>query len=82
MPVRSFSSGMMARLAFSVASDIHRHVLAVDDVLSVGDQDFAKKSMARMMELIRGGSCVVLVSHNLPRCVISPTGPCGFIVVS
>lgn len=65
VPVRSFSSGMMARLGFAVATDTNADVVIVDEVLSVGDEAFRRKSMARMEELIDGGTAVVLVSHTL-----------------
>ncbi len=65
VPVRSFSSGMMARLAFSVSSDIEPQILLVDEVLAVGDEAFRQKSLERMRSLIEGGSCVMLVSHSL-----------------
>lgn len=66
IPVRTFSSGMKGRLAFSVATDIEPDILLVDEVLAVGDQAFRKKSEARMNELISGGASVVIVSHALP----------------
>lgn len=66
VPTRTFSSGMMARLAFSVATDIQPEVLVVDEVLSVGDKVFRAKSQARMQELIGGGAAVVIVSHSIP----------------
>ncbi len=66
IPVRTFSSGMKGRLAFSVATDIEPDILLVDEVLAVGDQAFRKKSIARMESLILGGASVVLVSHALP----------------
>ncbi len=66
VPTRSFSSGMVARLAFSVATDTQADVLVVDEILSVGDYSFKKKSSERMEKLIADGSSVVLVSHSLP----------------
>lgn len=66
-PVRSYSSGMLARLAFSIAVDVEPDVLLVDEVLSVGDEAFQRKSADRMDELIRSGTAVVLVSHNLEQ---------------
>lgn len=66
VPTRTFSSGMMARLAFSVATDIEPEVLVVDEVLSVGDKVFRAKSETRMNELIAGGAAVVIVSHSIP----------------
>jgi ABC-type polysaccharide/polyol phosphate transport system ATPase subunit len=64
-PLRTFSSGMVARLAFATATDEQADVLLVDEVLSVGDADFQEKSKARMHELINGGAAVVLVSHDM-----------------
>jgi ABC-2 type transport system ATP-binding protein len=64
-PLRTFSSGMVARLAFSTATDEQADVLLVDEVLSVGDADFQGKSKARIEELIKGGAAVVLVSHDM-----------------
>jgi ABC-type polysaccharide/polyol phosphate transport system ATPase subunit len=64
-PLRTFSSGMVARLAFSTATDEQVDVLLVDEVLSVGDADFQGKSKARIEELIKGGAAVVLVSHDM-----------------
>ena len=64
-PLRTFSSGMVARLAFSTATDEKAEVLLVDEVLSVGDADFQEKSKKRMHELINSGAAVVLVSHDM-----------------
>ena len=64
-PLRTFSSGMVARLAFSTATDEQAEVLLVDEVLSVGDADFQAKSKARMESLITSGAAVVLVSHDM-----------------
>jgi len=63
-PLRTFSSGMLARLAFATATDDMAEVLLVDEVLSVGDSDFQEKSKARMRKAIQGGTAVVLVSHD------------------
>lgn len=65
MPIRNYSSGMLARLAFSVATVVHPEILIVDEILSVGDENFQAKSRARMMELMSGGTTVLFVSHNL-----------------
>jgi len=65
VPLRSYSSGMLARLAFSVATDIEPDVLVVDEVLSVGDAAFQLRSRERMKSLIDGGASVVIVSHDL-----------------
>ena len=67
VPIRSYSSGMMARLGFSVASDADPDVLVVDEVLSVGDQEFQKKSFERMQAMMSGGTAVLLVSHALDK---------------
>jgi ABC-type polysaccharide/polyol phosphate transport system ATPase subunit len=64
-PLRTFSSGMVARLAFATATDQRAEVLLVDEVLSVGDADFQGKSRARMETMISSGSAVVLVSHDM-----------------
>jgi len=64
-PLRTFSSGMTARLAFSTATDEPAEVLLIDEVLSVGDAEFQEKSRTRMLDLIQGGSAVVLVSHDM-----------------
>lgn len=65
MPIRNYSSGMLARLAFSVASMVEPEVLIVDEILSVGDADFQEKSRKRMLELMGGGTTVLFVSHNI-----------------
>lgn len=69
VPTRSFSTGMITRLAFSVATDTPADVLIVDEVLAVGDEAFRKKSEWRMQSLIEQGSSVILVSHTLPSVV-------------
>lgn len=65
VPVRSFSTGMMARLGFSVATDARPDLLVVDEVLSVGDEQFQVKSRQRIEKMILDGTAVVLVSHAL-----------------
>ena len=65
VPLRNYSSGMVARLAFSIATVIKPEVLIVDEVLSVGDIEFQQKSFARMMELMSGGTTVLFVSHDI-----------------
>lgn len=66
-PVRTFSSGMMMRLAFSIATLVEPEVLIVDEILSVGDGHFQKKSETRMRELMSGGTTVLMVSHALKQ---------------
>jgi ABC-2 type transport system ATP-binding protein len=65
MPLRTYSSGMVARLGFSVATDIPPGVLIIDEVLSVGDADFVKKSEDRIRELHDKSEAVLMVSHDL-----------------
>lgn len=64
VPVRNFSSGMTARLAFSIATVVEPEVLIVDEILSVGDIAFQAKSEAKMREMIGGGTTVLYVSHS------------------
>lgn len=63
--LRTFSSGMVARLAFATATDEVPDLLLIDEVLSVGDGEFAEKSRKRMQEIINSGTTVILVSHDL-----------------
>lgn len=64
-PVRAYSSGMYARLAFALATDVRPEVLLVDEVFGVGDEFFMRRCMDRMQTLMRGGTTTVFVSHNL-----------------
>jgi len=65
IPIRAYSSGMTARLAFATATDVTPDLLLIDEVLSVGDADFREKSASRTVELMNGGCAVLLVSHDL-----------------
>lgn len=65
VPVQNFSSGMVARLAFSVATIVEPEILIVDEILSVGDIAFQAKSEAKMLSMINGGTTVLYVSHSL-----------------
>ena len=64
VPVRNFSSGMVARLAFSIATIVEPEILIVDEILSVGDIAFQQKSEKKMMDMINGGTTVLYVSHS------------------
>lgn len=65
VPVRNFSSGMTARLAFSIATIVEPEILIVDEILSVGDLNFQQKSENKMRSLISGGTTVLYVSHSM-----------------
>lgn len=64
-PVKNFSSGMTARLAFSIATIVDPEILIVDEILAVGDINFQDKSRRKMEEMIKGGTTVLYVSHTL-----------------
>ena len=65
VPVKNFSSGMVAKLAFSISTIVDPEILIVDEILSVGDIKFQEKSKNKMMSMINGGTTVLYVSHSL-----------------
>ena len=67
VPLRNYSSGMVMRLAFSVAAVISPEILIVDEILSVGDAQFQEKSRKRMREMMGGGTTVLFVSHEMEQ---------------
>ena len=64
-PIRNYSSGMLMRLAFSIATVVEPEILIVDEILAVGDAQFQAKSKKRMMDLMSGGTTVLFVSHDI-----------------
>ena len=65
VPVKNFSSGMVAKLAFSISTVVDPEILIVDEILSVGDIKFQEKSKNKMMSMINGGTTVLYVSHSI-----------------
>lgn len=67
VPIRNYSSGMLMRLAFSIAAMVEPEILIADEILAVGDDAFQKKSLARMKQMMSGGTTVLLVSHSIEQ---------------
>lgn len=65
VPVKYFSSGMVARLAFAISTLVQPELLIVDEILSVGDISFQRKSFQKMKDMMSGGATVIYVSHNI-----------------
>lgn len=66
-PIRNYSSGMLMRLAFSIATIVQPEILIVDEILAVGDEAFQKKSKRKMLSLMGGGTTVLFVSHSIAQ---------------
>ncbi|MCX5774176.1 MAG: ABC transporter ATP-binding protein, partial [Fusobacteria bacterium] len=64
-PIKNYSSGMKARLGFAIATVVKPEILIVDEVLSVGDYKFKEKSENKIIEMIKEGTTVLFVSHNI-----------------
>lgn len=67
MPIKNYSSGMKARLGFSIATIVKPDILIIDEILSVGDADFRKKSEQKILSMIQEGATVLFVSHSLDQ---------------
>lgn len=65
VPLRNYSSGMVARLGFAIATDARPDILVVDEVLAVGDAHFQRKSLARIAGFREGGATILIVSHDV-----------------
>ncbi len=64
VPVKNFSSGMVARLGFAIATEVSADILVVDEILAVGDFRFQEKCRARMSDMMKGGTTLLFVSHS------------------
>ena len=67
IPIKNYSSGMLAKLGFSIATSVNPDILIIDEILGVGDVNFAKKSADKIRSLMDGGTTVLLVSHSIPQ---------------
>lgn len=67
IPIKNYSSGMIAKLAFSIATIVNPDILIIDEVLGVGDITFSKKSRDKIRSLMDGGTTVLFVSHSIPQ---------------
>lgn len=67
VPIRNYSSGMLMRLAFSIAAMVEPEILIADEILAVGDDAFQKKSLNRMKQMMSGGTTVLWVSHSIEQ---------------
>lgn len=67
IPIKNYSSGMLAKLGFSIATAVNPDILIIDEILGVGDVNFAKKSADKIQSLMDGGTTVILVSHSIPQ---------------
>ena len=67
IPIKNYSSGMLAKLGFSIATSVNPDILIIDEILGVGDVNFQKKSADKIKSLMDGGTTVLLVSHSIPQ---------------
>lgn len=67
IPIKNYSSGMLAKLGFSIATALNPDILIIDEILGVGDVNFYKKSRDKIRSLMDGGTTVLLVSHSIPQ---------------
>ena len=67
IPIKNYSSGMLAKLGFSIATSVNPDILIIDEILGVGDVNFQKKSGDKIKSMMDGGTTVLLVSHSIPQ---------------